>query len=127
MRSPVRACAIVNRGGRTLVFRHPLAGAQFVKGRIETGEDPASAAARELREEAGITPPLIGDLGQVDTSIGPWNIFAFADHGLPERWTHFAPDDGGHEFAFFWHPVTAELPAGSHVDFLAVLAHLRCG
>jgi len=36
-----------------LAFRHPSAGNQFVKGTIEDGEPPPTAALRELREESG--------------------------------------------------------------------------
>ena len=37
-----------------LVFKHPLAGYQLVKGTIELGERPSHAAVRELDEESGI-------------------------------------------------------------------------
>lgn len=36
------------------------------KGHIEPGEDPPSAALRELMEEAGVAGSLIGMLGSVD-------------------------------------------------------------
>ncbi|MCY4179178.1 MAG: NUDIX domain-containing protein, partial [Litoreibacter sp.] len=49
---------------RIAAFAHPQAGLQLVKGTIETGENPARAAARELFEESGLETKsaiLIGD------------------------------------------------------------------
>ena len=43
-------------------------------GEIEPGEDPATAAARELAEELGLAPPLVGpvheDFGKTYTHLG---------------------------------------------------------
>ena len=49
-----KVCAVVVRDGRLLMFRHPCAGWQLVKGSLERGEAVGSAAVRELFEEAGI-------------------------------------------------------------------------
>ncbi|MBV9701908.1 MAG: NUDIX domain-containing protein, partial [Methylobacteriaceae bacterium] len=49
-----KACPVVlrrrPRGLEILVFGHPTEATQLVKGTIEHGEAPASAALRELRE-----------------------------------------------------------------------------
>ncbi|MDA8634793.1 NUDIX domain-containing protein [Rhodobacteraceae bacterium] len=37
-----------------LMFRHPLAGIQLIKGTVEPSENPADAARRELFEESGL-------------------------------------------------------------------------
>lgn len=54
-----KVCPVVlrqgNEGTEILVFRHPLAGVQLVKGTREAGESIAQAALRELAEESGIT------------------------------------------------------------------------
>ena len=55
-----KVCPVVVRlcDGRreVLAFVHPVAGKQFVKGTIESGENPLDAARRELREESGLNP-----------------------------------------------------------------------
>ena len=59
---PNKACAVVLSSTpypRLLLFRHPLAGVQLVKGSIEKGEAPGMAAVRELWEESGIRGALI--------------------------------------------------------------------
>lgn len=53
-----KACPIVVRHieeqSEILVFSHPLAGTQLVKGSIEAGESSMEASERELMEEAGV-------------------------------------------------------------------------
>ena len=68
--SPNKACPVILSciaGPRILLFRHPLAGVQLVKGTIESGETPAEAALRELSEEAGI------DDASIVSDLGCWN------------------------------------------------------
>ncbi len=65
-----KACPVVLRGaaaGRVdvLVFRHPLAGTQLVKGTIEAAEVIQRAAERELLEESGLVATAVADLGSV--------------------------------------------------------------
>ena len=54
-----KVCPIIirelNGSVQLLVFRHPSAGVQIVKGTLEPGEAPGKAALRELAEESGIT------------------------------------------------------------------------
>ncbi|SFI84410.1 NUDIX hydrolase [Jannaschia pohangensis] len=108
------ACPILRQGGRVLAFRHPLAGLQLVKGGIEPGETPEAAALRELQEEAGVEgrdPQLFGRC----TTVQPgevWHLVAVTADQLPDRWDHRCSDDGGHDFAFFWHD-----PAGDTSGF----------
>lgn len=127
-----KACAVVLRGGgpdtEILVFRHPLAGVQLVKGSVEPGEAAADATMRELGEEAGITGrAVLGSLGVSETIAAGqvWHFFRFDGAGLPERWMHRCADDGGHDFAFFWHRL-ADAPGDDwYPIFMAALAHVR--
>ncbi|MEB2519126.1 NUDIX domain-containing protein [Pseudomonas sp. YuFO20] len=129
--SPNKACPVIlssNAGPRILLFRHPQAGVQLVKGTIEPGETPAEAALRELSEESGI------DDASVVRDLGCWNaehleqVWSFhlchAQAPLPEQWTHQTRDDHGHVFSFFWAPLD-ELPiADCHPVFRRALRHL---
>lgn len=110
---PNKVCpVIVRRRGsidEVLAFEHPLAGCQLVKGSIEAGESVEAAALRELTEESGIAA------AKVVRSLGIWpsdfegQIWALVEctpaQTLAESWVHHAPDDGGHAFRFFWHPL----------------------
>jgi 8-oxo-dGTP pyrophosphatase MutT (NUDIX family) len=91
-----------------LAFAHPRAGLQLVKGTIEAGESPEQAALRELREEAGLDGRCVADLGLLDVSNQGqfWSFHRIVTaRRLPDTWIHRAPDDGGHDFHFFWHPI----------------------
>jgi 8-oxo-dGTP pyrophosphatase MutT (NUDIX family) len=109
---PNKACPVVLSSSlpiRLLLFRHPLAGTQLVKGTIENGELPSEAALRELTEESGIAGAT------VETDLGCWDaehrdqIWSFhlcrSGRHLPERWAHQTLDDHGHVFEFFWAPL----------------------
>lgn len=127
-----KACPAVLRGSgdarEILVFTHPLAGVQLVKGTVEPGEASEAAARRELFEEAGLDGlPLLGQL-QSSRRIAPdqnWHFFLFSGEGLPERWTHHCADDGGHFFSFFWHRLADDPGEDWHEIFRRVLAHIR--
>ncbi|UVM53946.1 NUDIX domain-containing protein [Pseudomonas sp. B21-012] len=106
---PNKACAVVvaaTPNPRILLFRHPLAGVQLVKGTIEQGETAGQAALRELAEESGINAAtLADDLGCWDAGhLGQvWSFHLCQASGpLPEQWTHQTLDDHGHRFEFFW-------------------------
>jgi 8-oxo-dGTP pyrophosphatase MutT (NUDIX family) len=125
--APTKACAIVLRqrddATELLVFRHPLAGIQIVKGTIERGESSQAAALRELWEEAGIRATRVtADLG---TWASPYEAQVWAFHvcevagELPDTWTHHTADDGGLDFEFFWHPLPNAPTAAWHPVFAA--------
>jgi len=125
-----KACPVVLRTRQSLeilAFKHPLAGLQLVKGSVEPGESTEVAAIRELQEEAGITGKVIRDLGTWHSEI-TGHIWAFhqcqVPEDLPDAWTHFAEDDGGHEFQFFWHPLSSVLTNEWHPIFQAALTKL---
>ena len=120
--------------GRTeiLLFDHPLAGTQLVKGSIETGESPEAAAVRELAEESGLTGVrktiFLGDQKYPD--IGQhWFFFECRlDQDLSESWEFFTEDDGGHLFRFHWRPIEAKItnPIGPVFDEARKFVYKRC-
>ena len=126
-----KSCPVVLRTRETLeilAFEHPLAGLQLVKGSVDPGESTDLAAVRELIEEAGIQSTARRDLGEWH-SIATGHTWAFHEchvaQDLPDTWVHFAEDDGGHEFRFFWHPLTSEPSERWHQVFRDALSFLR--
>lgn len=128
---PDKACAVVlsaERPPRMLLFRHPLAGVQLVKGTLERGETPGEGAVRELAEESGIGAATIKD------DLGCWDaghlgqVWSFqlcqVDSVLPERWSHQTLDDHGHLFEFFWAPLDQLPYADCHPVFQRALDFL---
>jgi 8-oxo-dGTP pyrophosphatase MutT (NUDIX family) len=110
--TPNKACPVVFRDSsysRILVFKHPLAGIQLVKGTIEPGEEPAQAALRELCEESGICrAKLERDLGIWDSGFENqvWSLHLCSPvDALPETWVHHTTDGGGFDLEFYWHPI----------------------
>lgn len=99
---PVRVgIALIGRAGAFLIRqRPPLPGSpmpgkwEFAGGKVEAGETPAEAAAREGCEEVG-TPVVVGRLDRRTTYHYP--------HGLVELWYYHARLD----------PVDAEPSPGS--------------
>ncbi|TDF86187.1 NUDIX domain-containing protein [Pseudomonas sp. H9] len=129
---PNKACAVVLSPARAptiLLFRHPLAGVQLVKGSIEHGETPAQAALRELKEESGIaTATVVDDLGCWDAGyLGQvWSFhLCQVSEPLPEHWVHQTLDDHGHTFEFFWAALDPLPDADCHPVFSRALAFLR--
>ncbi|WP_322364119.1 NUDIX hydrolase [Pseudomonas sp. Teo4] len=128
---PNKACPVVlslTQPPMILLFRHPLAGTQLVKGTIENGETPSEAALRELAEESGINDAI------VERDLGCWKaehqdqIWSFhlcrVERNLPERWVHQTLDDHGHLFEFFWAPLDHLPLADCHPLFQRALAFL---
>ncbi|WP_454726412.1 MULTISPECIES: NUDIX hydrolase [Cupriavidus] len=131
---PNKACPVVRRFAgdnlQVLAFEHPLAGLQLVKGTIEPGEPECDAALRELAEESGIVDArVVADLGVWETGY-QGQVWSFQlcepTSVLPDGWTHQTADDGGHDFRFFWHSLSAPRPAAWHWlfrDALGILQH----
>ncbi len=68
------------------------------KGHVDPGETPLEAAAREVREEAGVEVDLVGELGDVHY------VYMRGGRRVAKRVTYFAfrylagdPDDHDHE------------------------------
>src|SRR3712207_4341460 len=67
----VSAGGVVVRGDEVVVIvptRRAASGQKVLalpKGHVDPGETPAQAAAREVREEAGVEAELVGELGEV--------------------------------------------------------------
>ncbi|WP_447739694.1 NUDIX hydrolase [Pseudomonas laurentiana] len=128
---PDKACPVVLSSmlpTRLLLFQHPLAGVQLVKGTIEHGETPGEAALRELAEESGINDAMVEiDLGcwKADHLDQIWSFHLCRPRqDLPERWAHQTLDDHGHLFEFFWASLN-DLPyADCHPVFQRALKFL---
>ena len=104
-----KACPIViskrNSVNKILVFRHPLAGIQLVKGTIEPNEPADAAAIREMEEESGVIVSIDQYAGSLVLEYlnEEWEIFLVKPKKvLPDTWKFFTADDGGREFLFFW-------------------------
>lgn len=128
-----KACPLVLRRSEGvnefMAFRHPSLGKQLVKGTIEKGEPPAQAACRELVEESGLIampdPYLLcrtDDLPDADL----WYFFICqVGAPIPDRWSFFTKDDGGHVFRFFWQPIEQELDDEWHPLYHTVMEFLH--
>lgn len=96
-----------------LVFQHPHAGVQLVKGGLEVGETCAQAAARELAEESGLIATSKEHLGNWRSGrkreIWSFHLMDINTNELPDAWGFFTQDGGGKTFEFYWHPL--HLPA----------------
>lgn len=119
----------VDKNIEILVFRHPIAGIQIVKGTVEANENLENAAIRELFEESGISSASIDSyLGlHYPSELGPnWHVFVcHTTETLKDNWTHFCNDDGGLEFEFFWHPLTEEPTNEWHLLFKELLEFIK--
>jgi len=126
-----KVCPVVLRdqNNEILLFKHPLAGVQLVKGTVEPLDyDFLSAAKRELAEESGI------ELVNQTTYLGAWESgfqeqiwhFVLCEcEALPEQWVFHTQDDGGHDFEFFWHKVTKDISFRAHPVFQHALEQVR--
>lgn len=112
-----------------LAFRHPRAGSQLVKGTWEDGESGEEAALRELAEESGIENAVaVKPLGQMPFRRirQHWHFYLCrVPNQLPESWTFYTEDGGGHLFDFFWHELNKPPGRGWHDDFKRALSFVR--
>jgi 8-oxo-dGTP pyrophosphatase MutT (NUDIX family) len=128
-----KVCPVITRHAHTeiLLFKHPLAGTQLIKGTVEAHDvNLISAALRELEEESGILPAQV----QKTTDWGSWESgfqeqswhFVYCETAdLPEHWSHFTHDDGGHHFTFFWHSLKQQAPPDCHPVFIAAITQIK--
>lgn len=135
---PNKACPVLIRSHQTslgvtvreiLAFTHPKAGKQLIKGTIEPGESPAIAAVRELCEESGIVnAKVVQSLGLWDAGVHGqrWAFFLCSPlTSLPNQWSHFTSDGGGHTFTFFWQPLDEPLTEAWHPVFVGAVNYIR--
>ncbi|MCD0162564.1 NUDIX domain-containing protein [Deinococcus sp. 6YEL10] len=89
----VRVGVLCTRGDTLLTNTEPGIGFHYLPGgAVTTGEDSATAAAREWTEETGLPPGPLRLVGVVENFFGP-------------------PDRRQHEIGFYYHtPAPAELP-----------------
>lgn len=113
---------------RVPVFQDQLGRFQLVKGGIEAGERPETAAARELFEESGLETRGALLLGTAD-DLHDGEIWHFSlcrvVPPVRARWQHFCEDDGGHLLRFHWHGLGTPDPAPFHPKFQKALAWIR--
>ena len=112
-----------------LAFRHPQAGTQLVKGTLENLEKAEDATLRELAEESGIENAVVTrPLGQLTFReiAQHWHLFLCRVPGqLPDQWSFFTKDDGGHRFDFFWHELDKQTDDSWHPDFHRAMTFVR--
>ncbi len=96
-----------------LLFKHPKAGVQLVKGTVEEDETNEEATMRELFEESGINDAaILYKIGQKDyPSINQsWHFYLVkSSQSLPNKWEHFADEEEGLNFSFFWQDIDIKI------------------
>ncbi len=127
-----KACPVVlrkvNDEIEILVFSHPLAGNQLVKGTIERSELLEQACVRELEEESGLSARPLELLGEWESGFDSqvWGFYLMEySEPLPDSWEYLTKDDGGHLFQFFWQPLHAELEGSWHSLFVGALSFIK--
>lgn len=129
----IKVCPVVLQNSDSdleiLLFRHPLAGVQIVKGTLEKSDESIELAAlRELAEESGIlgvrrTEPLSAWESGYQNQL--WHLVRCECMQLPRRWAFYTLDDGGHDFEFFWHKLNKPIPFECHDVFIRAISHIR--
>lgn len=127
-----KVCPLVLRkqNREILLFKHPLAGVQLVKGTVEPFDcDFLSAAKRELAEESGIVVNHTTYLGAWESGFQEqrWHFVLCECEALAEHWIFHTQDDGGHDFEFFWHEVANDISSHAHPVFQRALEQVRDG
>lgn len=129
----LKVCPVVVRqkaGKRELLmFKHPLAGIQIVKGTVEPDDTSyEQAAIRELSEESGLSHVLGTQyLGRWESGYREhiWHFVYCEVNPQPERWTFHTLDDGGHDFQFFWQDLEGKVLADCHPVFLRAMEKIK--
>lgn len=128
----IKVCPVVLRevwsSQEILVFRHPQAGVQLIKGTLEAGESIPECALRELNEESGICHVNNCKYLGVWESLyenQQWHFVLCEVNRLPESWSHITEDDGGHKFEFFWHSLHCPPTDDWHKVFSDALSEIR--
>ncbi len=91
------ALAVVYSHGKVLAVQRPDSTEMALPGGgVDRGETPAAAAARELREETGVTATALRYLGHAPSPtdsrrvhvflVTNWDGTPYAAEGLPVRW-----------------------------------------
>ncbi|MCX8895705.1 NUDIX hydrolase, partial [Vibrio parahaemolyticus] len=98
-------------------------------GTVETfDESYITAAKRELAEESGITHVISARyLCSWDSGFQnqAWHFFLCECADLADSWTFHTQDDGGHDFAFFWHDIGSDISSQAHTVFQNALEKVR--
>ena len=130
MKRNAKVCPLVLRQNgparEVLVFRHPQAGAQIVKGTPRAGEPLAETAIRALARQSGIrltTRPHDIGTHRVGTPGEDWRMFLSEGQDMPDRWVWQV--EGGPILSFFWHRIHAAPGPDWRIPSLHVLYRLR--
>ncbi len=93
-RTPLAGCSVIvtDFGGNLLLLRHSYGpqGWALPGGGLKPGEDPATAAMREVREEVGLTLSSVTKIGEIEEEISgaPHTAHLFTaicdDHPVPD-------------------------------------------
>ncbi|KDM93469.1 NUDIX domain-containing protein [Photobacterium galatheae] len=129
----MKVCPLVLRSGvnglEILLFKHPLAGVQLVKGTLEFSDcSIESAALRELAEESGIHDVrFAGYLGLWESGYQNqlWHFVLCECGFLPCHWIFHTLDDGGHDFEFFWHDLREPVRFKCHDVFMRAIDYVK--
>ncbi|ODB33473.1 DNA mismatch repair protein MutT [Pseudoalteromonas sp. BMB] len=130
----IKVCPLIIRESgdfcELLLFKHPQADVQLVKGTVElTDKSLENAALRELEEESGISNVLSTEyMGSWESGFQNqvWHfVLCKTSEKLPDSWSFYTQDDGGHEFQFFWHKLGEPLHFKCHQVFFEAIKQVE--
>lgn len=98
---------VIDQRWQILLFQHPTAGVQIVKGTPRIKESLLSASIRELWEESGLCVNIdqftyLGDMDFFQVRQ-KWHFYYCIINEQRDQWSWQTIDDYGHVFDFFWH------------------------